>query len=72
MFGTILLAVDGSEQSDKAVELAARLAAETRDEVVVTHVIELLPSKVGATELELREARRSWSSATPRSWRRPA
>lgn len=55
MFGTILLAVDGSEQSDKAVELAARLAAGTRDEVVVTHVVELLPTKVGATELELRE-----------------
>jgi nucleotide-binding universal stress UspA family protein len=45
MFGTILLAVDGSEHSEKAVELAKRLAAATNDEVVVTHVTELLPAR---------------------------
>jgi nucleotide-binding universal stress UspA family protein len=45
MFGTILLAVDGSTFSEKAVELAKRLAAATNDEVVVTHVTELLPAR---------------------------
>jgi len=45
MFGTILLAVDGSTFSEKAVELAKRLAAATDDEVVVTHVTELLPAR---------------------------
>jgi nucleotide-binding universal stress UspA family protein len=45
MFRTILLAVDGSKYSEKAVELAKRLATATNDEVVVTHVTELLPAR---------------------------
>ena len=45
MFGTILLAVDGSEHSERALELAKRLATATNDEVVVTHVTELLPAR---------------------------
>jgi nucleotide-binding universal stress UspA family protein len=45
MFRTILLAVDGSKYSEKAVELAKQLAAATNDEVVVTHVTELLPAR---------------------------
>ena len=45
MFRTILLAVDGSKYSEKAVELAKRLAMATNDEVVVTHVTELLPAR---------------------------
>jgi nucleotide-binding universal stress UspA family protein len=45
MFRTILLAVDGSKYSEKAVELAQRLATATSDEVVVTHVTELLPAR---------------------------
>src|SRR4029450_598569 len=44
MFGTILLAVDGSTYSEKAVELAKRLATTTNDEVVVTHGTERLPA----------------------------
>jgi nucleotide-binding universal stress UspA family protein len=44
MFRTIVLAVDGSKYSEKAVELAKRLATATSDEVVVTHVTELLPA----------------------------
>jgi len=55
MFGTILLPVDGSPQSEKAVQLAARLAAPAGNEVVVIHVIELIPAKMGPVELELRE-----------------
>jgi nucleotide-binding universal stress UspA family protein len=45
MFGTIVLAVDGSLHSEKAVELAAQLASAGDDEVVVTHVTELLPAR---------------------------
>jgi nucleotide-binding universal stress UspA family protein len=45
MFGAILLAVDGSKHSEKAVELAKRLATVGNDEVVVTHVTELLPAR---------------------------
>jgi nucleotide-binding universal stress UspA family protein len=45
MFGTIVLAVDESKYSEKAVELAKRLAMSTNDEVVVTHVTELLPAR---------------------------
>jgi nucleotide-binding universal stress UspA family protein len=45
MFRTILLAVDGSTYSEKAVELAKQLASAGNDEVVVTHVTELLPAR---------------------------
>jgi nucleotide-binding universal stress UspA family protein len=55
MFGTILLPVDGSPHSEKAVQLAARLAAPAGNQVVVIHVIELIPAKMGPVELELRE-----------------
>jgi nucleotide-binding universal stress UspA family protein len=44
MFGTIVLAVDGSDHAHKAVELARELALAGGDEVVVTHVTELLPT----------------------------
>ena len=44
MFGTVLLAVDGSRYAEKAVELVKRLATATDDEVVVAHVTELLPA----------------------------
>jgi nucleotide-binding universal stress UspA family protein len=44
MFKTILLAVDGSEHAEKAAELAAQLARQGNDEIVVIHVTELLPS----------------------------
>src|SRR5919108_6548210 len=45
MFNTIVLAVDGSEHAEKAAELSAQLAREGNDEIVVTHVTELLPSR---------------------------
>ena len=45
MFRTIVLAVDGSKYSEKAVELAKRLATATNDEIVVAHVTELLPAR---------------------------
>jgi nucleotide-binding universal stress UspA family protein len=52
MFGRILLAVDGSPQSEKAAQLAAKLAAPAGNNVVVMHVIELVPIKMGPAELE--------------------
>jgi len=45
MFRTIVLAVDESKHSEKAIELAKRLAMATDDEVEVTHVTELLPAR---------------------------
>lgn len=55
MFDKILLAVDGSPQSEKAVRLAAELAAPTGHQVTVLHVIELAPAKMGPMQLESRE-----------------
>jgi nucleotide-binding universal stress UspA family protein len=45
MFGTIVLAIDGSEYSERAAELAKHLATAGNEEVVVTHVTELLPAR---------------------------
>jgi nucleotide-binding universal stress UspA family protein len=74
MFRTIVLAVDGSKYSEKAVELAKRLATATSDEVVVAHVTELLPAPSRPTPAwTMRPTGRS--SSSPRdmwpSWRRP-
>lgn len=55
IFEKILLAVDGSPQSEKAVRLAAKLAAPAGHEVTVMHVIELVPAKMGPVQLESRE-----------------
>ena len=53
MFQTIVLAVDGSEHAEKAAELAAELAREGHDELVVLHVTELLPPRFQVnTELD--------------------
>jgi nucleotide-binding universal stress UspA family protein len=46
MFGTILLAVDGSPYSQRAAELVRRLAA-GGDDVVVLHVTEVMPMHGG-------------------------
>jgi nucleotide-binding universal stress UspA family protein len=54
MFGTILLAVDGSPYAQRAAELARRLAAGGGDDVVVLHVTESMPIHGGTTvELDL-------------------
>jgi nucleotide-binding universal stress UspA family protein len=45
MFGTILLAVDGSKPTEKAVELAARTAKADGDAIVVIHVTERPPHR---------------------------
>jgi nucleotide-binding universal stress UspA family protein len=48
MFGTILLAVDGSPYAERAAELTQRLTADG-DEVVVLHVTEIMPIHGGVS-----------------------
>jgi hypothetical protein len=73
MFGTILVAVDGSKPAAKAVELAARIAKADSDAIVVVHVTERLPYREiqppprGTSRMT--EGRSSWPSSTPRTWR---
>lgn len=52
MFETILLAVDGSKPSDRAVEVAEQLALKAGSEVVVTHVRERMANAFGFIEVE--------------------
>jgi hypothetical protein len=73
MFGTILVAVDGSKPAEKAVELAARIAKADGDAIVVVHVTERLPARdvqppPRATS-RMTEGRSSSPSSTPRTWR---
>jgi nucleotide-binding universal stress UspA family protein len=49
MFGTIVLAVDGSAHSERAVELARKLAAASGDQVFVTHVTEYMVGRSAGT-----------------------
>jgi nucleotide-binding universal stress UspA family protein len=54
MFGTILLAIDGSPYAQRAAKLVRRLAAGGDDKVVVLHVTEIMPIHGGtAVELDL-------------------
>jgi nucleotide-binding universal stress UspA family protein len=55
MFQTIMVAIDGSESSERAVELARGLATRLHSEVVVLHVRERMPSRSGAFDLETLE-----------------
>ena len=45
MFGTILLAVDEFEHSQKAGRTVAELAGQTGDKVVVAHVVRIRPGR---------------------------
>ena len=52
MFGSILLAVDGSPHAERAAELVRRLATDGSD-VIVLHITEILPVRGGqAVELD--------------------
>lgn len=53
MFGTILLAVDGSDHAEHAAAMAVKLATATRDQVVVVHVTEIMVGRAaGPVELD--------------------
>ena len=52
MFDKIMLAVDGSEPSERAVPVAADLAHKYGSEVVVVHVREVDRTWIGGVELE--------------------
>jgi nucleotide-binding universal stress UspA family protein len=54
MFGTVMLAVDGSEHAKHATALAAKLASASGDRVVVVHYIERFITRGGAYDLETR------------------
>ena len=62
MFGTILLAVDGSPYAQRAAELVHRLAAEGGDSVVVLHVTEIMPMR-GDVDVELDQDREAMEAA---------
>lgn len=62
MFGTMLLAVDGSPHAERAAQLVRRLAAAADDEVVVLHVIEVMPMR-GGVDRELDHDREAVGAA---------
>lgn len=55
MFKTILLAVDGSEHSDKAVDTARDMAQQFSSELLVLHVRERLVTRRGVSETAIEE-----------------
>ncbi|HET7516498.1 MAG TPA: universal stress protein [Actinomycetes bacterium] len=62
MFGTMLLAVDGSPHAERAAELVRRLAADSGDEVVVLNVTEIMPVR-GGVDVELDQDREAMEAA---------
>jgi nucleotide-binding universal stress UspA family protein len=55
MFGTIVVGVDGSGHADHAVQTVAKIAAETRDKVVVFHGVVVHQAKGSPFTTETRE-----------------
>jgi nucleotide-binding universal stress UspA family protein len=49
MFGTVVLALDGSESSDKALVYATELAKEHGSKIHVVHVVEMMAGRGGGT-----------------------
>ena len=62
MFGTILVAVDGSPHAERAAELVHRLAAESGDSVVVLHVTEFMAMR-GGVDVDLDQDREAKEAA---------
>jgi len=52
MFGTIVVGVDGSGHADHAVDTVAKIAADTKDKVVVFHGVMVHQSKGSAVVTE--------------------
>ena len=55
MFGTIVVGVDGSGHADHAVQTVAKIAAETRDKVVVFHGVVVHQAKGSPFTTETRD-----------------
>jgi nucleotide-binding universal stress UspA family protein len=55
MFNTIMVATDGSEHGDRAVDLAKTFARQGKSKVVVVHVTELVGGKAGTYPLAADE-----------------
>jgi nucleotide-binding universal stress UspA family protein len=49
MFKTIVVAVDGSSSSDRALEYATQLAKEQSSQIVLAHVTELIAGRAAGT-----------------------
>ena len=64
MFEKILLAVDESDHSARAAELAGKLAALSNSEIVVLHVHEILPTRGGPVDLRMIESEVADNTAT--------
>jgi nucleotide-binding universal stress UspA family protein len=55
MFRTIVLAVDGSESSNRAVDIAGKLATESAAKIIAVHVVEHLALRAGAVPVHADE-----------------
>ena len=55
MFGTIVVGVDGSGHADHAVQTVAKIAAETKDKVVVFHGVVVHQAKGSPFTIETRD-----------------
>lgn len=55
MFGTIVVGVDASEHAENAVQTVAKIAAETKDKVVVLHGVVVHQAKGSTYVSESRE-----------------
>jgi nucleotide-binding universal stress UspA family protein len=66
MFGTILLPIDGSEPSRRAVRVATELAKCVGGEVVVFHVKERQVNRFGVFDLETPDEAREFVDSTVR------
>lgn len=62
MFGTILLAVDGSPHAERAAGLVRGLAIESGDSVVLLHVTEIMPIR-GGVDVDLDHDREAMEAA---------
>jgi nucleotide-binding universal stress UspA family protein len=51
MFKTICLALDGSENSKKAIPVAAELAEKENAKIVIAHVVEMVAGKGGVVPI---------------------
>lgn len=55
MFKTICLALDGSENSKKAIPVAAELAEKENAKIVIAHVVEMVAGKGGVVPIHVED-----------------